>query len=232
MGQMQRDVLLQVVRTCVANHAVTGFAFPCLEVDTSEGEDRGYVVLRRPGLRDIVLAPTKQVVGIEDPWLRTAEAPNYFQDAWNARRVLQELRQRPLSDDDVALAVNSKVSRAQDQLHIHIGCLAPRAREAIGSIAPELSESGWVRIKRGMYGVDIWARQIGQTSLDGVNPLRLAAEGIPDALRNLDSMGLAVVASPLADGRDGFVALAWFDGASVPKHAFAAEGLLDPRCSR
>ena len=82
---MQRDVLLQVVRACVANHAITGLAFPCLEVNTSEGEDRGYIVLRRPGLRDIVLAPTKQVVGIENPWLRTAEAPNYFQDAWNAR---------------------------------------------------------------------------------------------------------------------------------------------------
>jgi len=51
------------------------------------------------------------------------------------------------------------------------------APKAIGSITPELSESGWVRIKRGMYGVDIWARQIGQSSLDGVNPLRLAAEG-------------------------------------------------------
>lgn len=58
------------------------------------------------------------------------------------------------------------------------------------------------------------------------------AEGIPDAIGNLASMGLAVAASPLADGRDGFVALAWFDDASVPSHAFAAEGLLDPRCSR
>jgi CDP-diacylglycerol pyrophosphatase len=78
---MQRDILLQVARTCVANHAVTGFAFPCLEVNTADGEERGYVVLRRPGTPDIVLAPTKQVVGVEDPWLRTAEAPNYFGDA-------------------------------------------------------------------------------------------------------------------------------------------------------
>jgi hypothetical protein len=28
MCRMQRDILLQVARTCVANHAVTGFAFP------------------------------------------------------------------------------------------------------------------------------------------------------------------------------------------------------------
>ena len=90
MCQMQRDILLQVARTCVANHAVTGFAFPCLEVNTSDGGGRGYVLLR---FRDIVLAPTRPVVGLEDPWLRTAAAPNYFQDAWSARRFLQELRQ-------------------------------------------------------------------------------------------------------------------------------------------
>lgn len=233
LGQVRREVLLQVVRTCVANYAVTGFAFPCLEVNTTEGEDRGYVVLRRPGLGDIVLAPTRLVVGLEDPWLRTAAAPNYFQDAWSARHFLQEMRQRQLAHDDVALAVNSGLSRAQDQLHIHIGCLAPRAKALIMSIAPELSENGWVFIKSGLYGIDVWARRIGQRSLDGVNPLRLAAEGIPDALGNLASMELTVAASPVADGGDGFVALAWFDDdASIPKHAFAAEGLLDPRCSR
>jgi CDP-diacylglycerol pyrophosphatase len=232
IGQVRRDVLLQVVRICVANYAVTGFAFPCLEVNTTEGEDRGYVVLRRPGLRDIVLAPTRPVVGLEDPWLRTAAAPNYLEDAWNARHFLKELRQRQLAHDDVALAVNSGLSRAEDQLHIHIGCLAPRAREAIRSIAPELSENGLVFIERGLYGIDVWARQIGQNSLDTVNPLRLAAEGIPDALGNLASMGLVVAASSLGDGRNGFVALAWFDDVAIPKHAFAAEGLLDPRCSR
>jgi CDP-diacylglycerol pyrophosphatase len=112
---MQRDILLQVARPCVANHAVTGFAFPCLEVNTSDGGGRRYVVLRRPGLRDIVLAPTRPVVGLEDPWLRTAAAPNYFQDAWSARRFLQELRQRQLAHDDVALAVNSGLSRARSR---------------------------------------------------------------------------------------------------------------------
>ena len=81
----RRGALWDVVRTCVVDRTVTGFAFPCLEVNTADGEERGYVVLRRPGTRDIVLAPTKQVVGVEDPWLWTAEAPNYFADAWNAR---------------------------------------------------------------------------------------------------------------------------------------------------
>ena len=133
MCQMQRDILLQVARTCVANHAVTGFAFPCLEVNTSDGGGRGYVVLRRPGLRDIVLAPTRPVVGLEDPWLRTAAAPNYFQDAWSARRFSTASNWRQLV-----------------------------RKRLIMSIAPELSENRWVFIKRGLYGIDFGRDKSGR----------------------------------------------------------------------
>ena len=90
---------------------ITGFAFPCLEVNTADGEDRGYVVLRRPGTLDIVLAPTKRVVGVEDAWLRNTEAPNYFRDAWNARSFLNELGPRPLGNQGVALAPRSPSTR-------------------------------------------------------------------------------------------------------------------------
>ena len=56
----RRGALWEVVRTCVVNHTVTGFAFPCLEVNTADGQERGYVVLRQPGTPDIVLVrPSK-----------------------------------------------------------------------------------------------------------------------------------------------------------------------------
>ena len=78
-----------------------------------------------------------------------------------------------------------------------------------------------------MYGVDIRARQIGKRSFDSVNPLRLAAEGTPDALGNLASIGLVVAVSPVADGSDGLLRSHGLTTPSIPKHAFAAEGLLD-----
>ena len=162
----RRGALWEVVRTCIVNHTVTGFAFPCLEVNTADGEDRGYVVLRRPGNPDTILAPTKQVVGVEDPWLWTDKAPNYFEDAWNARSFLAELQRGPLSHDDVALAVNSQLMRTQDQLHIHIGCISPLARRAIGSVAPELSDSGWTLASSRTHGPKIWARRIEQKTLE------------------------------------------------------------------
>jgi CDP-diacylglycerol pyrophosphatase len=178
------------------------------------------------------LAPTKQVVGIEDPWLLTAEVPNYLDDAWNARGFLNELQRRPLSNVDVALAVNSRLSRAQDQLHIHIGCISGLARRAIGSVAPELSDSGWKLVNLGTRGPKIWARRIGQKTLEGANAFRLAAEGLPNGIANLAQAGIVVAGSELADGREGFVALAWFDDAAMPSRKLAAESFLDPHCSQ
>ena len=226
----RRGALWDVVRTCVVNHTVTGFAFPCLEVNTADGEERGYVVLRRPGTRDIVLAPTKQVVGVEDPWLWTAEAPNYFADAWNARSFFDELQRRPLGHEDVALGVNSRLTRTQDQLHIHIGCVSLLARRAIGSVAPDLSDSDWTRLKWQVHGPDVWARRISQSSLDGVNPFHLTEE-IPDGDTKLTQIGIVVARTKPADGRDGFIVLAWLDSPETPSRRLAAEEFIDPRCS-
>ena len=226
----ERGALWEVVRTCVVNHRVIGFAFPCLQVTTADGEERGYVVLRRPGTTDIVLAPTKQVVGVEDTWLRTTEAPNYFRDAWSARGFLDELQRSPLGHEDVALAVNSQLLRAQDQLHIHIGCISPTARRAIGSVAPELTDSDWTRLNWHVHAPAVWARRVSQRSLDGINPFRLAA-GIPDGDAKRAPIGIVVAGSALADGRDSFVELAWIDDTAKPGGSLTADGLLDQNCS-
>ena len=69
--ELHRMVLWQVVRACVADYKLTGTPFPCLEVDLSAGEARGTVVLRPPLLEDTVLAPTRRIKGIEDPFLQS-----------------------------------------------------------------------------------------------------------------------------------------------------------------
>ena len=225
-AEVRRDALWDVVRACVANNAVTGFAFPCLEVNTSVGEDRGYVILRRPyGNRDIVLAPTKHVLGIEDPWLQAAGAPNYFLDAWKARGFLSGGSSHgSLSHDDIAFAVNSRLSRTQDLLHIHIGCISRAARQAIQSSVANLSETAWTPLNTPIDGFELWGLKIEQSSLDGINPFRLVAAGVGD----LAPTGLFVGGSQFAEGRDGFVAFAWSDR---PSRVLPAERFLDPTCA-
>jgi len=111
----------QVVRACVADFKLTGSPFPCLEVDLSGGEEGGSVVLRPSLSDDMILAPTRRIVGVEDPFLQSPGAPNYFDAGWRARSLLRGADGRPPERDAVALVVNSAVVRDQDQLHIHVG---------------------------------------------------------------------------------------------------------------
>jgi len=229
---ISRGALWEVVRTCVANHALTGAAFPCLEVNVSGGDERGFVILRAPlGAPDLILAPTRKIVGVEDPSLRNLEAPNYFEDAWNSRAFLSNGRQTPLARNDVALAVNSRFSRSQDQLHIHIGCFPRHVKKALEALAPELPQDKWARIGRSMNGSGLWGRRVDQETLAGVNPFRLAAEVGPDEAESRSRSMIAVVGIQLANGRGGFVLLASYDDPSHPNEQFSAEDFLDPSCS-
>ena len=230
---ISRGALWEVVRTCVANHALTGAAFPCLEVNVSGGDERGYVILRAPlGTPDLILAPTSKIVGVEDPSLRSLEAPNYFDDAWSARAFLSDGRRTPLARNDVALAVNSRLSRSQDQLHIHIGCLSARVKQTLQTFVPKLPEDRWVRIGGAApHGPGLWARRVDQETLAGVNPFRLAAEIRSNDTESRSQLMIAVAGVQLANGRGGFVLLASFDDPSHPNEQFSAEDFLDPWCS-
>lgn len=220
------------MRTCVANHALTGAAFPCLEVNISDGEERGYVILRPPlGKPDIILSPTRKTVGVEDPSLSAVEAPNYFEDAWNARSFLSDANQKPVAHDDIAVGVNSRFSRTQDQLHIHIGCISREARQALRAIARELSENKWVRIREPMHGHKFWGRQIAQETLAGVNPFRLAAEALSDETESRAQLTIVVAGAELADGRDGFVLLVSQNDPFGLSGQFSVEDFLDFSCS-
>jgi CDP-diacylglycerol pyrophosphatase len=234
--EVGRDALWLVVRTCVANHALTGAAFPCLTVNVSNGEQRGYVILRAPsGRPDLILSPTRKTVGVEDPSLQTLGAPNYFEDAWNARSFLSNGSNGPLAHDDVALAVNSRLSRSQDQLHIHIGCVSPDVKQALQALAPELPGDRWVRIGsslnhvKTLFATGLWGHRVDKETLAGVNPFRLAAEVRSNDTETSSQLTIVVAGVQLAKGRGGFVLLASYDNAA---HSFSAETFLDPSCSR
>ena len=235
--ESDRGALWRVVQPCVADHALTGAAFPCLDINLSGGRERGYVVLRRPlANSDLILAPTTKMLGVEDPRLQSVEAPNYFQDAWSTRVFLTPQRKMPLAHDDVALAVNSRGSRSQDQLHIHIGRLSRETKQTLASLALQLPEDRWVRIGqpmtvgKGLHAAGFWGRRVAQDSLAEVNPFRLATEAPNDSEMRAHTM-IVVAGVELARGRDGFVLLASHDEPSGPGDQAGAEDFLDASCS-
>jgi CDP-diacylglycerol pyrophosphatase len=168
---LDRTVLWQVERACVADFKLIGTPFPCLEVDLSGGDERGNVVLRPPLLDDTILAPTRKITGVEDPFLQSPAVPNYFDAAWRAHTFLKGADGQAPERDAIALVVNSATVRGQEQLHIHVGCLLPYARSRCaenpdGQIGPV--------VRRTMF----WGYRIPGTDLAGVNPFRLAAEAV------------------------------------------------------
>ena len=163
-----RNALWQVVRICALDKAATGSPLPCLEV--SGAGDDGFVVLRPPiGEPDTILAPTRRVTGIEDGFLQSPQAPNYFALAWDARRWLSSKPPAPR----VALAVNSRLARSQDQLHVHIGCLSAEFAARLGDRALGPTTRTWFRGPDMAPGLELWTYRSGTADWREVSPFRL-----------------------------------------------------------
>jgi len=208
-----RSALWEVVRVCGLDKRMTGSPLPCLEVTDS------FVVLRPPfGEPDTILAPTRQVVGIEDPFLQTAEAPNYFALAWEARRWLRP----PPPAGRVALAVNSRLARSQDQLHVHIGCLAPEFAGRLGNRALGPTARAWFRGPDMGPGLELWTYRTGTSDWRSLSPFRLLAPLVGDAA----GMKRTTLAAALIGGELVLTALR-----SRPGGWYAsAEDVIDGRC--
>jgi CDP-diacylglycerol pyrophosphatase len=226
---LDRRVLRQVIRACVADAKVTGAPFPCLKVDLTGGEEQGYVVLAPPFLRDMILAPTRKIVGVEDPFLQSAEAPNYFEAAWRARAFLVDGAGKPPERDRIALAVNPGILRIQDQLHIHLGCLIPAADRTVRSIAPKLSLGEWMWVGPVIPHTSFWAYRLREADLAHLSPFRLAADYFGDKVRSRGDLMILLSAVRVADD-DEFLILASYVHAPRSWWPVGAEDLLSAAC--
>ncbi len=213
-----RHALWEVERLCIYDKTKSGSPFPCLEVNLADGLERGYVVLRPPfGRPDTILAPTRQIVGLEDPQLQAPDAPNYFALAWDARRWVAPAS----ADARVALAVNSRLARSQDQLHVHIGCLnadfTARLRAALGP-----TTGAWFRSTNLGPGLELWTYRTGGKDWRTLAPFRLLLPLVGDA----PAMKRSTLAVAQMQGEFVLVALR-----SRPGGWYAdAEDMLDKRC--
>ncbi|RBP00931.1 CDP-diacylglycerol pyrophosphatase [Roseiarcus fermentans] len=222
-----RGALWPVVRACVAAERLTGRPFPCLAVDLVGGEAGGWVVLRPPWSNDLILSPTRQSVGVEDPFLQSGEAPNYFAAAWRARDRIAAPEGGGPSRDRIALIVNPGEVRSQDQLHIHIGCLVPWAQRLLGRTAAASPPGVWRPIGALIPGRLFWALRVRSADLADVDPFRLARDQVGPALTDPADLMVAVVG---VAAEDEFLILASAAHSPRSSRPVGAEALLDKRC--
>lgn len=226
----ERQALWQVVRLCVADYRATGASFPCLDVDLSDGIDRGSVVLRPPfGPLDTILAPTRKVVGVEDLWLQSPTAPNYFAKALLASAFIKKPDGSAPRLDEIALAVNSRFARTQDQLHIHIGCASARVRETLPALAAAMKVGEWARVDSLIPRSQLWGMRTGQSDLSGLEPFRVAARRFASDNSALDQLMVFVVGTQIAN-HDELVLLVADSRRQARGGRFIAEAVVDSAC--
>lgn len=186
---------------CVPHERAQQLPGPCSEVSLAGG----YAVYQaNEGAYQYLLIPTRRVTGIEDPYLQTAAAPNYFADAWSARKWSEMKLGVTVPRQDISLAVNSLYGRTQNQLHIHIDCLRPDVAAALAEKAG-LIGNGWTPITlppaRHIYLVT----QIISPDLAGINPFALIAAQQPG--QDMASETAVVIAAEFSGGKQGFYLL-------------------------
>lgn len=173
---------------------------PCTVVDAADG----YAVLKDiVGATQFLLIPTTRVSGIDDPTILAPDAPNYWQDAWEARRYVEQRAGRALPRDVLSLAINSSVGRTQDQLHIHIDCVRADVRTALTAHAGDIGPQ-WSAFPATLVGHTYRALRLDGAEFGARDPFRLLANTVPaDQMRwhTLVAVGMTFGAQP------GFVLL-------------------------
>jgi CDP-diacylglycerol pyrophosphatase len=125
------------------------------------------------------------------------------------------------------MAINSRFGRTQDQLHIHIDCLAPQVARAIRDAAPHLG-AAWRPIAEPLSDEIFEARRLDGDTLER-NPFKLLAKGDPAARADMGEYAMGVVGEVFPDGRPGFVLLAHRADLQRGDRG-VAEALMDHRC--
>jgi CDP-diacylglycerol pyrophosphatase len=226
-----RHRLWAIVRTCASAYRLMGVAFPCLKVEIPENNlDLGWAVLRPLKSDDLILSPTRETPGVEDPFLQSDAAPNYFAAAWGARSFLRTADGDPPPRDQVVLAVNTRGARSQDQLHIHIGCLRPDARSFLDAAALRMPLDQWTRVGP-LVPRQVWfGERVREADFARMNPFRIAAQNFVGAAQNPGRL-MVMVTGARFRGEDDLLILAFFEGAGGQFGHSGAEAFLDRSCT-
>jgi CDP-diacylglycerol pyrophosphatase len=215
---------------CVVAQLLKRDPSPCEMVDLTDDGIRGYAILKDlVGRAQFLLIPTKQIPGIESPGLLKPDSPNYWQKAWSARKYVIGRVGRDLPRSTVGMAVNSAMTRSQDQLHIHIDCVQPTVASLLREHIADVTQD-WAELGFDLSGRRYIAKRVVSADLEGINPFLLLAEGIEAARADMARQTLVVVGARFADGEDGFILLAGHGDPSTGNTA-NGEDLLDHSCT-
>jgi CDP-diacylglycerol pyrophosphatase len=167
----------------------------------------GYAVLKDiAGVAQYLLIPTARVSGIESPVLLKPASPNYFRYAWQARSYVDDKLHRRLPRDEVSLAINSSSGRTQNQLHIHIDCLAADVARAMREAGPRIGTQ-WAPLPMRLRGHVYSAMRIDDAELAHTDPFKLLAPYAASRGQAMGDQTLILIGAVRGDGAPAFYLL-------------------------
>jgi CDP-diacylglycerol pyrophosphatase len=89
------------------------------------------------------------------------------------------------------MANNSAASRSQDQLHVHVACIAPAVANFLRRHQAEIHEA-WSFLSSALLGHRFAAMKVETDNLVHVDPFKLLAHGLPSAKFSMGRQTLAV----------------------------------------
>jgi CDP-diacylglycerol pyrophosphatase len=170
--------------------------------------------------------PTRSITGIEDPQMLAPDAPKVFATAWAAKALVEARLHVVLPRQAVAIAINSKWARSQDQFHLHVDCVARNVAATLADSRASFNDA-WRPMAVPLNGRVYFARRVDSADLADVAPLKLLADGLEGARAHMDAYSLAAVGATF-EGKPGFVLLA--DQFSLERGGHA-EDLQDHDCA-
>ena len=200
---------------------------PCESVELEGGVAEGVAILKDlVGVAQMLAIPTRRITGIEDPQMLAPDAPPVFAIGWGAKALVEARLGRSLPREAVGLAINSKWARSQDQLHVHVDCVAIPVMKALAVYASAL-DGEWRAMTVPLQGRVYFALRVDSADLRDVAPLNLLADGLNGAREQMGAYSLAAIGA-VFDGKPGFVLLADEFSLEAGGHA---EDLEDHNCA-
>ena len=213
---------------CVANLNAGKAPDPCVSVGLAGGEAQGVAILKdRVGVAQYLAIPTRRIAGVESPDILAPDAPPVWSEAWKARALVSARLGVELPRGAISIAVNSSLARSQDQLHLHVDCLAPDIAAALAGYRQYLTAE-WHVLPFALAGRRYWARRLDSNDLSDVAPFRLLADGLPVAGSAMPMETLVAVGAEFAPDAPGFILLADQAGLGEGGHG---EDLQDHSCA-
>ena len=180
---------------------INGTCEPCV------AKRQDYVVMKdHHGIAQYLVLPTARIAGMESPEILDPNAPNYWAAAWAAKSWVDAKLPQPLARDRTVLAINSAYGRTQNQLHIHVDCLAAEVHQTLALDSSAIGPN-WSALPHGLKGHPYWARRLISEDLVDANPFLLLADAVPDARAHMGQYTLVVVGARFEDGQNGFILL-------------------------